>query len=132
MRRGFAKIDGDFSVGRQLKKSAFLSALFCLLFVAVIAVKYRKQRDIEHEYHGQDAVFQNLNKRYGRAGIVDDEVCDQADDDDQIRKQDQACGNVGAGLRFSAVFSVSAQIKEEEYAEHHKGSDERQHDVGGV
>ena len=102
-----------------------------LLPVRMVIVEDREQRNVEDKDAGQDRVFENLHKR-DAVSCADDEVCDQADDDDEVRKQDQACGDVRSRLRLAAIFSVTFQIEEKKNAEHDEGKRKGQDHIRGM
>lgn len=66
-----------------IKKERAPLSLF-LLFVAVIAVKDCKQRNIEHKNTGQDPVFEYLHECDACICVINDKISDQADDNYEV------------------------------------------------
>ena len=81
--------------------------LFSLLLISVVVIKDCEQRNIESKNAREDRVFENIRERRRNFVVDDDEICDQAYDENEVRKEDQACGNVGFRLRLAAVSAVA-------------------------
>lgn len=66
-----------------IKKERAELSLF-LLFVAVIAVKDREQRNVKYKNAGQDPVFEYLHECDACICVINDKISDQADDNYEV------------------------------------------------